>query len=188
MPDLREQLQQCLQGRVCLMALGNVDYGDDGFGVRLGESLVEAGVPDVLVAGTTPDRFIGRVAGQGFDHLVFLDAVEFDGALGAVVFLDAEQMAARFPQISTHKISLGVLSKWVEAAGTTKAWLLGVQPELLKRGSSLTPTMQTTLEVLHELLCKLFARSRRRKEADAANAQPVRLLTSAATIPGAAVW
>jgi len=158
MPDLREQLQQCLQGRVCLMALGNVDYGDDGFGVRLGESLVEAGVPDVLVAGTTPDRFIGRVAGQGFDHLVFLDAVEFDGALGAVVFLDAEQMAARFPQISTHKISLGVLAEWVEAAGTTKAWLLGVQPQSLKPGSSLTPTMQTTLTILTGLLSETLFR------------------------------
>jgi hypothetical protein len=39
MPDLREQLQQLLEGRVCLMGLGNVDYGDDGFGVRLAEEL-----------------------------------------------------------------------------------------------------------------------------------------------------
>ena len=36
MPDLREQLQQCFQGRVCLMGLGNVQYGDDGFGVQAG--------------------------------------------------------------------------------------------------------------------------------------------------------
>ena len=151
MPDLREQLQQLLQGRVCLMGLGNVDYGDDGFGVRLAEELksevrrpkaernpksegrseeLSSSCSDfglwtsfglrssefglrrqVIVAGTTPERFIGRVADEGFDHLIFLDAVEFGGAPGSVVLLNSDEMAARFPQVSTHKISLGLLAK-----------------------------------------------------------------------------
>ena len=29
MPDLRKQIGQLLQGRVCLMGLGNVDYADE---------------------------------------------------------------------------------------------------------------------------------------------------------------
>jgi len=152
MRDLREQLELCFQGRVCLMGLGNTDYGDDGFGVRLAESLAEAGVPDVVVAGTTPDRFVGRVAGEGFDHLIFLDAVEFGGAPGSVVFLDAGEMAARFPQISTHKISLGLLAKWAEANGSTRAWLLGVQPQSLKPGANLTIMVRNTLDVLAGLV------------------------------------
>ena len=57
-------------------------------------------------------------------------------------------MVARFPQISTHKISLGLLAKRAEANGTTKAWLLGVQPESLKPGEELTPAVQATLELL----------------------------------------
>ncbi len=109
--------------------------------------------------GTTPDRFVGRVADEGFDHLIFLDAVEFGGVPGSVVFLNAEEMAARFPQISTHKISLGLLAKWAEARGSTRAWLLGVQPESLKPGASLTPTVQRTLEALVELLSKMPARA-----------------------------
>ena len=152
MRNLCEQLQQCFRGRVCLMGLGNVDYGDDGFGVRLAEKLAERGVLDAVVAGTTPEHFIGHVADEGFDHLIFLDAVEFGGAPGSVVFLNAGEMAARFPQISTHKISVGVLAKWVDANGTTKAWLLGVQPESLKPGGELTPQVQATLDVLQELL------------------------------------
>ncbi|MCX6909874.1 MAG: hydrogenase maturation protease, partial [Verrucomicrobia bacterium] len=124
MPDLCEQLEQCFVGRVCLMGLGNTDCSDDGFGVRLAEALAAAGVPDVIVAGTTPDRFIGRVADGGFDTLIFLDAVEFGGAPGSAVFLDAEEMSSRFPQISTHKISLGTLAKWVEASGSARARLL----------------------------------------------------------------
>ena len=152
MRNLREQLQQCLQGRICLMALGNVDYADDGFGVRLGESLARFGLQNVILAGTVPERLLGLVGEGCYDHVVFLDAVDFGGAPGSVVFLSADEMTARFPQVSTHKLSLGLLAKWVEASGTTKAWLLGVQPELLKPGASLTPTMQTTLGILTGLL------------------------------------
>jgi len=83
MPNLREQLRCCLEGRVCLMGIGNVDYGDDGFGVRLAEKLIEAGTPDVVVGGTSPDRCLGRVVEEGFNHLVFLDAVECGGTPGS---------------------------------------------------------------------------------------------------------
>jgi hydrogenase maturation protease len=150
MPGLREQLEQRLHGRICFLGVGNVDYGDDGFGVRLAEQLQAAGVPNVLVAGTTPDRWIARLG--EFDHIVFLDAVEFGGAPGSVAMLSSSEMSAAFPQVSTHKISLGLLAGWVEANGKTKAWLIGVQPESLKAGQQLTPALQTTLEVLSELL------------------------------------
>ena len=192
MPDLREQLQQCFQGRVCLMGLGNVLYGDDGFGVRLVEELKSEirnpraeGTPKpegrsedlggsrsdfglrasfgfrvsgfgfrshVVIAGTTPERFVGQVADENFDHVIFLDAVDFGGAPGSVVLLNSDEITARYPQISTHKISLGLLAKWAEANGTTKAWLLGVQPESLKPGGELTPAVRATLELLRELV------------------------------------
>lgn len=155
MKNLREQLECSLQGRVCFMGLGNAEYGDDGFGVRLASELKAAGVPDVVVAGTTPDRWIGRLA--GFDHIVFLDAVEFGGTPGSVVFLDSAEIAARFPQVSTHKISVGVLARWVELGHSTKAWLLGVQAESLKPSPQLTPTLQVSLEALRELLCNIAA-------------------------------
>jgi hydrogenase maturation protease len=157
MPDLREQLEQSLRGRACLLGIGNVDYGDDGFGVRLAEELIAAGMPHVVVAGTNPERVIGRLVSQEFAHIVFLDAVEFGESPGSLVFLNAEQMAARFPQVSTHKISLGLLAKWVEATGTTKAWLLGVQPESVKPGPQLTATVRKTLRAVNELLVGLRA-------------------------------
>jgi hydrogenase maturation protease len=156
MPDLREQLGECFQGRFCLMGLGNVDYGDDGLGVRLAEKLAAAGVPDVIVAGTMPERFIDSAIAEDFDNLIFLDAVEFDAPAGSVVFLNADEMAARFPQISTHKISLGLLAKLVEEKGKTMARLLGIQPESLKSTGELSPVVLETLEILNDLLCELW--------------------------------
>ena len=87
------------------------------------------------------------MARERFEHLLFLDAVEFGTTAGSVVFLDASAIAARFPQISTHKISLAVLSLWAEANGA-KAWLLGVQPGSIKPGQRLTEIVETTLDTL----------------------------------------
>jgi hydrogenase maturation protease len=163
MANLREQLERCFQGRVCLVGVGNVDLGDDGFGVRLAEALSNADLRfaicdlRVMVAGKSPERYLTEFGDDGFDHLIFVDAVEFGGAPGSVVFLDTTEMIARFPQISTHKISLGTLAKWFEAKGRTRAWLLGVQPESLKPGPNLTPAIHRTLEVLTGLLRELVA-------------------------------
>jgi hydrogenase maturation protease len=156
MANLRQQLDRCLQGRVCLLGLGNIDHGDDGFGVRLAEALMEGEAwkssHRVIVAGTAPERFIGRISDAGFDHVIFLDAVDFGGAPGSVVFLNSGEIAARFPQISTHQISLGVLAKWAESNGTTSAWLLGVQPESLRPSGDLTARLEATFELVRELL------------------------------------
>jgi hydrogenase maturation protease len=152
MADLREQLHECLHGRICLMGLGNEDYGDDAAGIRLAEKLIAAGKRDVMIAGTRPETCISQAVREGFEQIVFLDAVEFGGAPGSVVFLDSAEMISRFPQISTHKISLGVLAMWAEISGATKAWLLGVQPESLKAGQPLSEPVTTTLSVLEELL------------------------------------
>jgi hydrogenase maturation protease len=154
MTQLFDQLRECLRGRHCLIGLGNTDYGDDGFGVRLAEQLFESGVSDVVVAGANPERYISCAA-EGVDNLVFLDAVEFGSEPGSVVVLNAEEMTTRFPQISTHKISLGLLAKCAESNGITKAWLLGVQPESIRQGQALTPTIEKTLATLCDLLCDI---------------------------------
>ena len=156
MADLRQQLEECFKGRVCLMGLGNTDYGDDGLGVWMAKNLEVAGVPNVIVAGVMPERFIDTAIADGFDHLIFLDAVEFGAAPGSVVFLDSDDMAARFPQISTHKISLGLLAKLVEDKGRTKARLLGVQPESLKSRSELSPVARETVDLLCDLITDIL--------------------------------
>jgi hydrogenase maturation protease len=141
-----------LHGRVCLMCIGNAEGGDDAFGVRLGEELARAKVPHVVIAGTEPEQMLLRGVSDRFEHLIFVDAVDVGAAPGSVVFLNTDEMASRFPQVSTHRLSLGLLAGWVEARGTTKAWLLGVQPESLQRRHELSPCVRRTMAVLCELL------------------------------------
>ncbi|MGE5726351.1 MAG: hydrogenase maturation protease [Acidobacteriota bacterium] len=156
MESLGQRLQRTLQGRICIMGVGNVDYGDDGFGVYLAEELVVAGVSDVIIAGTNPERYLERIAEQGFDHLLVIDATNFGDEPGTVVFLNAAEIETAFPQISTHKISLGVMARIIEGSGA-RVWLLGVQPESLQPGQVLSPTMEASLEIVHALLRDLRA-------------------------------
>jgi hydrogenase maturation protease len=164
MPDLREQLQHCFRGRVCVMGLGNIDYGDDGFGVYLAESIAArlAGSGNtslarhVINAGTTPERLVGSVMGKDYDRLVFLDAVEFRGEPGSVLLLNADETKARFPQISTHKMSIGLLAQYIKTSEGTDVWLLGVQPGSLKPSQGLSASVQRTKEMLDEMLCTIW--------------------------------
>jgi len=164
MSDLREKLRHCFQGSVCLMGIGNIDQGDDGLGAGLADAIAarvtgSGDVPlnrTVINAGAMPERLIGSAAERGFDHLVFLDAVEFGVKPGSVIFLNAEEIATRFPQISTHKISISVLAKWIRMNGKTQVWLLGVQPGSLKPGQGLSPAVRRTMEILEDLLCDVW--------------------------------
>jgi hydrogenase maturation protease len=140
-----------LRGRVGLLCLGGDQAGDDAFGVRLGEQLAAEGVPDVTLAGTQADPLRACGDFRGFDHLIFIDAVDFGGEPGGVVWLDSAEMATRYPQVSTHRLSLGLLAQWVEAQGHTKVWLLGAQVHTA-RGSALSPPVRSTLAAVKDLL------------------------------------
>ena len=157
MESVAQQLGS-LRGRVCLMCVGNPDGGDDALGVRLGEALAARGLRDVVIAGSSPEDFVMRVARAGCDHLIFIDAIDFGAEPGSVVFLSSDELVGRLPQVSTHRISLGLLAKWAESDGCTRSWLLGVQPQSLQSGRALSPAVQAAVAQLIELLTRCFNR------------------------------
>jgi hydrogenase maturation protease len=168
MPDLIQQLRTLARGRVCFVGLGNPDWGDDALGVRLAEALLASGVAPcgaqpapaacALVAGTTPERHLDVLTRSGFDHVVFLDAVECGSRPGSVILLGAADLCSRFPQVSTHKLSLGMLARWIESDGRTRAWLLGVQPASLRPGHAWTGDVASAGQSLAHLLAGVLTR------------------------------
>jgi hydrogenase maturation protease len=156
MPDFRDDLRRSLTGRVCLMGIGNPDRGDDGLGVRLAEAVRAAGYPGVIVAERTPEQWIAETVRGGWQTVVLLDAVEMGSPAGTVVLLDAREIAARFPQVSTHKLSLGTIARLIEAEGAMRVCLLGVQPACLGHAAGLSDPVRTTLEILRTLLVEIL--------------------------------
>lgn len=152
MPTLRDELQQRLKGRVCLVGVGNPERGDDGFGVRLAEAMRDLGHRDVIVAAREPERWTGHLVRGGFQTVLFLDAVQINAAPGAAVFLESAQIAARYPQVSTHRLSLGMLARLIESESPARVCLLGVQPGSLDGSGDLSAPVRTTLEILRDVL------------------------------------
>lgn len=146
MASLSDELRLCCRGRVLILGLGNPLFGDDGFGVRLAERLIAAGAPNVVAAGVSPERYLGSI--REMDGVIFVDAVDAGTAPGTVVLLDADGMRARFRQVSTHKLSWGLLAQYVESCSGARAWLLGVQPMCTSPGSGLSEPVAAALEVL----------------------------------------
>ena len=173
--DLRQQLENVLlvphdagseyprgsamraaKTHVCVVGLGNADYGDDGFGVLLATILIAEGVPHVIEAGNALERYFGRITECKYDRVLFVDAADFGAPPGSVVLLNSKEMSSRFPQVSTHKISLGLLARWAEEQGVGQVWLLGVQPESIRPGRQLSQKLQVTLEAIVDLLCAIL--------------------------------
>jgi len=154
MPNLRDDLERCLRGRVCVVGVGNPDRGDDGFGLRLAETLRDLGYPDVILAERAPERWMEPLTRSGFQTVLFLDAVDMGAAPGSAALLEATEISARYPQISTHKLSLGTLARLIEADGRTRVLVLGVQPVAVRQVGGLSERVQTSLQILRDLLAE----------------------------------
>ena len=152
MEDISSTLAEVLTGRTAFLGIGNTDRGDDGFGVRLAEALMEAGVENVLVAGTTPENYVTALGNGQFETVVFLDAVLSDAGSGSVMLMDAAGVKSAFPQVSTHKYSLGTLAGIISSGNGTKVWLLGMRPVSTEMGTGLSRAVKKTLTMLTELI------------------------------------
>jgi len=154
---LRDALSRCCQGRTLTMGLGNPFFGDDGFGLALALQLVGAGVPNVVEAGMLPERCL-RMA-EGMDAVIFLDAVDAGSAPGSVMLLNSAEMGTRCRQMSTHRLSLGLLAMALEADGRTHAWLIGVQPECVAPGAGLSEPVKRAVDAVAAVMAPLLLRS-----------------------------
>ena len=156
MDNLGQRLDSLTGATVLWLGLGNPDGGDDAAGLRLAEGLESMHVPGVAFAGLHPEQWISRIEMPRGAHLVFLDAADFGAQPGAVAFLSADEMQARFPQISTHRIALSTLARLVLTRGAAQAWLLGIQPASLRAGQNLSPVVEFTTNLLLRLLVRRF--------------------------------
>lgn len=170
MQDLRQQLRQILgpPGRVALVGMGNPERSDDGAGVRLvwgvasqlgrERPLLEAAdrtKPDVLDcidAGRQPERFSAQLVASGYARVVFADAVVCGAPPGTVVLIDSKEIGSRYVQFSTHRLSLGLLVKYIEQVGKARVWLLGVESESVRPGTGLSTAVEESIGLLERLI------------------------------------
>jgi hydrogenase maturation protease len=138
---------------VMVIGLGNPIMADDGLGLAALEQLRQRwSLPESvrLVDGGTWGMNLLPLIEQA-DRVLFLDAIDVGGPVGALVVLEAEALPRFFGlKLSPHQIDLREVLAVAELRGTLPSDLvaLGLQPGRLEMASTLSPEVESRLDQL----------------------------------------
>jgi len=152
--DIRTDLSRRLKGKVLLIGVGNTLRGDDGAGpavLALLEGKVNAGLLD---AGETPESYLSTIQDAGADTIVLIDAANFGAAPGDLAILEPEDIA--HCALSTHQMPLDLFLRLIKADAGADAFALGIQPEQIGFGESMSPAVADSVRALAEVLQELL--------------------------------
>ncbi len=142
---------------VLILGLGNILLRDEGVGVRLVERLAARyefpPEVEVLDGGTSGMELIYSIAGR--DLLVVCDAVRAEAAPGTVMRIAGEDLPAFFrTKLSPHQLGLSDVLATLRLVERVPAHvvLVGIVPEELDLGTSLSPVVESAMEEALELV------------------------------------
>ncbi|HHI00831.1 MAG TPA: hydrogenase 3 maturation endopeptidase HyCI, partial [Thermococcus litoralis] len=126
------ELEEFFKGakKVVVCGIGNDVRGDDAFGVYVVGTLKErVSNPKVvfLNCGEMPESYAGKIIRENPSHVVFVDAVHFEGKPGEIVLADPEGTLGE--AFSTHKMPLKLLVSYLKQNVNAKFILIGAQPK-----------------------------------------------------------
>lgn len=134
-----------------VLGLGNTIMTDDGFGVRVVETLSSRyrfpGEIRLLDGGTLGLDLLPHL--EGIERLLIIDALEMHSAPGTVFRLEGAEVPRAFAsKLSVHQMGvqdlLAVSDLMGHLPGELVVW--GVQPESLEMGTELTASVAAAIE------------------------------------------
>jgi len=149
----KDQLTRFIDGRICVLGIGNRAWHDDGVGSLLAEALKSSTGLDVIDAGFIPENYLETVARTIPDTILMVDATDFGGKPGQARLLYPAKVA--YSSLSTHAGSLRMLSEYLYARTGAKIAILAVQPADTAAGEGLSLNVSNTLNELVKLLHNL---------------------------------
>jgi len=148
--QLKDQLTHFIDGRVCLLGIGNRYHHDDAVGPYLAEALESRPEYDVIDAGIIPEDYIETAARKHPDTILMVDATDFGGEPGEVRLLYPDQVA--YSGVSTQAGSLRILAEYMQAQTHAHIALLAVQPADTSDGKGLSLPVSRALNDLLDSL------------------------------------
>ena len=134
-----------------VLGLGNTIMSDDGFGVRVVETLSSRcrfhGDVSLLDGGTLGLDLLPHL--EELDKLLIIDALEMQAPPGTVFRLEGDEVPRAFAsKLSVHQMGVQDLLAVSELMGHLPPELVvwGVQPESIEMGTELTPVVAAAIE------------------------------------------
>jgi len=116
---------------LCIIGLGNLILGDEGFGVNLIRHLRQNYIfenVDIIDGGTIGFRLIEYF--MEYDKLLFVDAIKTDDKPGTIYSFSLEELPPNITFVSSiHEIGLGDVVQQIKFMGRSiKAYVVGIVP------------------------------------------------------------
>ena len=141
---------EILKGKVAIFGMGNLLRGDDALGPLLVNKLQGKVNAECINAENAPEKYIGKVIKLAPDTLIIIDAVHLGMSSGKYRLLRPEKLTG--VGFSTHDIPLPDLVEYIKTEIDVEIYILGVQPEQLVLGESLSDPVKKTIQTLENLL------------------------------------
>ena len=128
---------------IVIIAIGNEMRRDDGIGIAIFKKLKDLGPLTssllLLNTDTTPENFIRPIESWNPSHLLIIDAVDMGEEPGEIELIQMDEI--HNITVSTHKMSLTLLNKYLMSKLKVKIKLLGIQIKDVSFGENLSPEL-----------------------------------------------
>jgi len=148
-----EILSEHLQKNCVLVGVGNVLYGDDGFGPQFIKQLKNKTDLPVLDAGIAPENLTGPLSKLKPDVVIIFDAVALEATAGSLHWLTPQDLEST--GISTHGPSLDILMDYLRQNLGVKIFIVGIVPAQIDLGQNLSESVRTVTQRLVDFIITL---------------------------------
>ncbi|AEH07176.1 hydrogenase maturation peptidase HycI [Methanothermococcus okinawensis] len=168
-PILEEYLKDCK--KIAIMGIGNTMKGDDGFGVLLIENLVKHyknkynldlnnevnNIRDKIIllnCGVVPENFTDVLKQEKPDKILIIDAALMGKSPGTLNIVNSEDISEI--GFSTHSLPMSVIVKYLSYYIDTEILIIGIEPEQIDFGKSLSKKIYEKNLKFTEMLINLL--------------------------------
>jgi hydrogenase 3 maturation protease len=148
----RKALADWMSAPTLVLGIGNALRGDDAVGPMVCARVGSGGVVD---CGDAPERYLGLAGEARAARVLMVDAVDFGGEPGELVFCRLKDLVERFG--TTHDSCLGVLARYIEQEHGKPVAVLGVQPADTRFGAPVHTLVQAAIDQVSALLQSAMA-------------------------------
>ena len=152
--DLSECLGSLRGSETVILGVGHILKGDDGVGPLVCENVTGSISARVIDAGTVPENYIRPIVHAAPENLLVVDAVDFGGVPGEMRLYRPDQVSDF--AFSTHALSLHLFVDMLRQDVDVEVFLLGIQPECVRLGEPVSPSVWKSIQTVSGLLRDLF--------------------------------
>jgi hydrogenase maturation protease len=133
--------------KVLVAGIGNIFFGDDGFGVEVARRLAGCELPEGVEVADYGIRGVHLALEllEGYDALVLVDALAMGEPAGTVVVLEPDMpdvgaVGAPEPAVDAHAMNPAVVLEMLEAMGgrIDRVLVVGCEPSAIEEGIGLS--------------------------------------------------